>query len=354
MTEDPDPHPRHRTVAATLKRIEAFGRWVKRNPTTKSIRSIAEFAGKMTIFLGVLSYVFEAPERAKQRHYQAWQIINGARGAPGDAGRRAALEDLIKDHVMMFHLDLKGSDLRSMDFRGIQASGLNLTDAEIDGVSFGCRRGFFLTEHWWPTYRSCWNSDLGFSVLNTDIERVDFSKANLKRARIGDKSASSIIQHAVLSSRFDRSIMTGARLDNLDIIGTSFDNANMNGVMISDVAFGDGVSFVDADLSQSFWSRVVFHTAPNARLTDLTGADLTEARVLNPDFSYRWIIEADFTPGASRLCHTRLPGGVSDRDCDKRNAMQLPPPPTVPVAHEAEPSGSVRIAPVVSAPTSGR
>jgi len=85
--------------------VRATAVWTRRSRTVKAVVSIAELLGKLTIVAGILSFIIEAPERAKQRHYQAWQLINEVpRGSPGDAGRSIAIGVLVKDHVPMYEL----------------------------------------------------------------------------------------------------------------------------------------------------------------------------------------------------------------------------------------------------------
>ena len=62
--------------------FSAVAAWLQ-TPTAKNILAFAEAAGKLTIVVGILSYIVEAPDRSKQHHYQAWQLINGARPRQG-------------------------------------------------------------------------------------------------------------------------------------------------------------------------------------------------------------------------------------------------------------------------------
>ena len=69
------------------------------------LRSLAlfdlfELAGRCTVLVVAIFWVLEADNRAKERHYRAWDLINSARGSTGDGGRRDALQDLNKDHVV--------------------------------------------------------------------------------------------------------------------------------------------------------------------------------------------------------------------------------------------------------------
>ena len=51
------------------------------------------------MLLAVVSYFSESKDRIKQKHYQAWQVINSAQGKGGSGGRIDALEELHADGV---------------------------------------------------------------------------------------------------------------------------------------------------------------------------------------------------------------------------------------------------------------
>lgn len=68
------------------------------------LRSLAlfdllELAGRATILVAIALWFLGAGDRAKERHYRAWDLINSARGSTGDGGRRDALQDLNTDGV---------------------------------------------------------------------------------------------------------------------------------------------------------------------------------------------------------------------------------------------------------------
>ena len=50
-----------------------------------------EYAGSLSILVAVVFWFTEADRRTHQRHYQAWQVINTAKGKGGNGGRMVAL-----------------------------------------------------------------------------------------------------------------------------------------------------------------------------------------------------------------------------------------------------------------------
>src|SRR5579884_3419511 len=58
-----------------------------------------EYLGSLSILIAVIFYFAESGDRVKQRHYQAWQVINTAQGKGGSGGRIEALQELNEDGV---------------------------------------------------------------------------------------------------------------------------------------------------------------------------------------------------------------------------------------------------------------
>ncbi|WP_144428364.1 hypothetical protein [Azospirillum thiophilum] len=92
-----------------------------------------ELIGKASVVVGVVVWVVEADNRRQQKHYQAWSVINTARGGTGDGGRIIALQNLNQDGVSLKALSVRGAMLR-----GIQLPGADLTDADLQNTDRSC------------------------------------------------------------------------------------------------------------------------------------------------------------------------------------------------------------------------
>src|SRR3954449_997762 len=89
---------------------------------------VLEYLSSLSILVAVFFYFSESDARVKQRHYQAWQVINTAQGKGGSGGRIEALQELNTDGVPLVGVDvadaylqevrLVDGDLRRSDFRG--------------------------------------------------------------------------------------------------------------------------------------------------------------------------------------------------------------------------------------------
>ena len=58
---------------------------------------VLEYLGALSVLFGVIFYYSESGDRRKQRHYQAWQVVNSALGQHGSGGRIEALQELNAD-----------------------------------------------------------------------------------------------------------------------------------------------------------------------------------------------------------------------------------------------------------------
>jgi len=87
---------------------------------------VLEYLGVFSVLIAIVFYFSEAGDRKKQKHYQAWQVINTAQGKGGSGGRIEALQELNMDHIPLVGVDASGSFLQ-----GIQLPGANLLRCDL-------------------------------------------------------------------------------------------------------------------------------------------------------------------------------------------------------------------------------
>jgi hypothetical protein len=157
-----------------------------------------EYIGTFSILFAVILYFVEGRDRIKQKHYQAWQVINTAQGKGGSGGRIDALEELWADSVPLvgvdvsdaflqgLHLDgaellranFRAADVRGGSFRGAQLEFADLTSANFRGASFNK-----------ADLRNANLQDTDFTgadLSEADLEGVDLSKADLRDTNLRD------------------------------------------------------------------------------------------------------------------------------------------------------------------------
>src|SRR5258708_16018932 len=95
-----------------------LGRW--------GLLRILEYSSFLSVMFAVLVYFNEAPDRKKQKHYQAWQVINTAQGKGGSGGRVEAMQELNADKI-----PLVGVEVEHAFLQGIRLSKSNLVRSDL-------------------------------------------------------------------------------------------------------------------------------------------------------------------------------------------------------------------------------
>ena len=158
---------------------------------------LLEYLGSFSILFAAIVYFADAPNRLKQKHYQAWQVINTAEGKGGNGGRIDALQELNGDHVSLVGVNVDGAYLQ----------GLKLEDAQARRATF----------------------------VGTDLRDADFQRASLPDADLRFAN----LRRANLRA----CNLTGARLEDADLTGADFSGADLTGVTL------DRADLRDANLS---------------------------------------------------------------------------------------------------------
>jgi Pentapeptide repeats (8 copies) len=148
---------------------------------------VLEYLGSFSVLVGVIFYYSESGDRIKQRHYQAWQVINTAQGKGGSGGRIEALQELNEDKVPLVGVDVSSAflqglklerasliraDFSSADLRGSDLEGADFTYANLHSANF---RGSNLKDA----------SFAGANVMDTDLFGSNLTGANLTDADLG-------------------------------------------------------------------------------------------------------------------------------------------------------------------------
>lgn len=146
--------------------------------------------------MAVIFYFAESPDRKRQKHYQAWQVINTAQGKGGSGGRIEALQELNRDHVSLVGVNAAGAFLMGVqlnkapllrsNFEATDLRNCNLSQADL-------------------TYSNLKDANLRDSDLrNGDLEYADLEDADLEGANLS-------------GARLAGAILTAADLRNCDL-----------------------------------------------------------------------------------------------------------------------------------------
>src|SRR6516164_2568044 len=137
----PEPWSRHRERAkhrwlVPFIAIEWVWAWLAYWLSGWAFLEVLEYFGTLSVLLAVVSYFSESKDRIKQKHYQAWQVINSAQGKGGSGGRIDALEELHADGVPLVGVDVSDAFLQDIDLSRADLLRANFRAADVRGGTF--------------------------------------------------------------------------------------------------------------------------------------------------------------------------------------------------------------------------
>jgi hypothetical protein len=185
--------------------------WTAYSLSCWSFLEVLDYLGRFSILVAVVFYFSESGNRIKQKHYQAWQVINTAQGKGGSGGRIEALQELNADKV-----PLVGVDVSSAFLQGLKLERANLLRADFSAAD----------------------------LRGSDLQSADFTNANLHFANLRESN--------LKNTSFQSANMTDVDLWGSDLSGAKLDDADMSG---ADLRF--------ADLRDIQWKRLKKVTAAN-------------------------------------------------------------------------------------------
>jgi len=120
--------------------LEWVWEWAAWGLSNWTFIEVLEYLETFSVLVVVIFYFAESGDRVKQRHYQAWQVINTAQGKGGSGGRIEALQELNADKVPLVGVDvstafLEGVNLRRANLVRADLSSADLRDADLNGAS---------------------------------------------------------------------------------------------------------------------------------------------------------------------------------------------------------------------------
>jgi hypothetical protein len=157
---------------------------------------VLEYLGRFSVLIAVIFYFAESGDRQKQKHYQAWQVINTSQGKGGSGGRIEALHELNLDGVPLVGVDVSGAFLM-----GLHLDKGKLARANFDGVD--------------GRYSSFHNADCSYASFRTaNLRGSDFHKANLENAILkdADLNGASLAEADVAGADLSQTDLRGADL----------------------------------------------------------------------------------------------------------------------------------------------
>ena len=206
----PEPWSRQRAQARYVWLIPVFAlewgwRWLAYLLSGWAFLEVLEYCGTLSLLVAAASYFGESKDRIKQKHYQAWQVINSAEGKGGSGGRIDALEELHEDGVLLVGLDVSDAFIQ-----GVNLNGANLLRANFRSADM--RYGSFV------------GAQLeGADLTSANLRQANLQKADLRNANLEDAD--------LFGADLGQDDLTGARLAKADLR-----NADLRGIKWREIA----------------------------------------------------------------------------------------------------------------------
>jgi hypothetical protein len=164
-----------------------------------SFLHVLEYLGSLSVLVAVIFYFIESGDRLKQKHYQAWQVINTAQHMSGSGGRIDALTELNNDDVPLVGVDVSSAFLQGVSLPKARLLRANFTDADVRNSNLA-------------------GADLSYASLSgANFRESDLSRVNLNSADLTNGD--------FCGARFNFSDFTSANLDGADL-----GNADLNAI----------------------------------------------------------------------------------------------------------------------------
>ena len=215
--ERPDPWPvrKQRIKQAWTTPFWAFEwilEWVAFALSRWTFLDVLEYLEGFSVLIAVIFYFSESGDRLKQKHYQAWQVINTAQGKGGSGGRIDALQELNHDGVPLVGVDVSGAFLQSIHMERARLLRSNFSAADL---------------------------------RNGNFNFADFSDANLGTANLRE----SHLQGASLKrAEMDDADLTDADLTGADLTGASLNDADLTNTKLTNLRWRDLGSVKNANI----------------------------------------------------------------------------------------------------------
>ncbi|HKW56639.1 MAG TPA: pentapeptide repeat-containing protein [Candidatus Acidoferrum sp.] len=179
--------------------VDWIWEWVAYALSHWTFLEVLDYLETFSVLVAVIFYFSESGDRVKQRHYQAWQVVNTSQGKGGSGGRVEALQELNADHVALVGVDVSGAFLQGIKLEKARLLRANFSAADVRESRF-----------------------IAADFTSADLRSANFRTSDLSRASL---------QGATL----DDSDLTGADLSGADLAGASLVNADLTNADLRDI-----------------------------------------------------------------------------------------------------------------------
>jgi Pentapeptide repeats (8 copies) len=217
--------------------------WIAYALSNVALLKVLEYAGKATVLVAVVIWLFQAPEREEADRRTAWSVVNSKGG-----GRREALEHLYHKNVDLRGLygedgffegiDLHGADIKWAHLAKSDFYGSNLRDTKLVFANLGGA--------------NLYGADLtGATLMLADLTGANLMLAHLAGANLmfAHLAGANLYAANLNGVNLTAADITGAELGRAKLYGAKLNHTNLNGANLSkaigliqaqiDAAYGD-------------------------------------------------------------------------------------------------------------------
>ena len=201
-----------RVWTVPLWAFEWFCEWIAYVLSNWSFLEVLEYLSSFGVLIAVIFYFGESGDRLKQKHYQAWQVINTAQGKGGNGGRIEALQELNADGIPLVGVDVSGAFLQGIHLQSARLSRSNFSAADLR------------------------NSNLNSADMSdADLRSANFRESTLRNAHF---------EHADLTE----ADLSGADLSGADLSGTVLPHADLRNTNLANLKWRDVLNLKNANI----------------------------------------------------------------------------------------------------------
>jgi hypothetical protein len=207
---------RNRTKHAWTKpfiAVEWIWEWIAYALSNWTFLEVLDYLETFSVLIAVIFYFSESGDRVKQRHYQAWQVVNTSQGKGGSGGRIEALQELNADGVPLVGVDVSGAFLQGIHLDKARLLRANFSTADIRDAKFSA----------------------------ADFTDADLSSANFRGANFSQAT----LERAIM----DESDLAGANFTEADLAGASFVDVDLSNAELRDIRWEHIANFTNANIS---------------------------------------------------------------------------------------------------------
>lgn len=179
--------------------VEWIFEWLSYGLSHWAFLEVLEYLGSFGVLIAVIFYFAESGDRQKQKHYQAWQVINTAQGKGGNGGRVEALQELNADGISLIGVDVASAFLHGVHLEKARAARANFSSVD---------------------------------ARNSNFRGADFSNGSLASGNFRDSDLRETDLSGTLLTDAD---FSGARLGGADLSGATLDDADLHNADIRDI-----------------------------------------------------------------------------------------------------------------------